>query len=345
MKPLKNFFFIALLFFSYLITLVSCGNIFVSEKKLSQDTTLSMEIREWSKRIEKYPKNIEYRLSRVQAFVDESLFELAIEDMEKIIKMEPERSEYHSKLGDIYFADNQTVNSLESYQKAVEVNPFDQGALFKLAQFHYFVRQFDKSEVIFHKLLKENPNHIETHFHLGLLYKEKEDTLTAIDYLKKTIDLAGTHYNSTIQIAQLYDLLGDPEGETYYNMALSIDEESEEAHFGLAYLYQRRGEYDKAKKHYLKATELFPKYVSAYYNLGNIFAIEGDYKNAITQFKFAINFAPEYPKPFNRIAQCYELMGDKEKAILYYEQCLEVDPDFEMALNGLERLNKELEIK
>ena len=79
-------------------------------------------------------------------------YELAIKDYQKAIELKPEVVSLYYKLGDVLFAADKTTLALEQYVKAEEVNPKDQEAIFKHAQFLYFVRQFDKSKIKFGKL-------------------------------------------------------------------------------------------------------------------------------------------------------------------------------------------------
>jgi tetratricopeptide (TPR) repeat protein len=130
----------------------SC-NIFSNDSvSLANDTTLSLEAREWSKKIDQTPDNAEYYVLRAEVLVNEKKYELAIKDYQKAIELKPEVVSHYYKLGDVLFAADKTTLALEQYVKAEEVNPKDQEAIFKHAQFLYFVRQFDKSKIKFGKL-------------------------------------------------------------------------------------------------------------------------------------------------------------------------------------------------
>jgi len=312
-----------------------------SHVSLATDTTISLEAREWSKKIDKYPDNLEYYLQRAEVLNGEKRFDLAIKDYQSAIALDGDKSSYYSMLGDAYFANDETTKALEQYKKAEDVNPNDVEAVFKTAQFLYFVRQFDKSKIRFGKLLNLSPQHARGHFFSGMLYKEAGDTAEAIDFFEKTIELLGADYNSSLQLAMLHEATGKyKEALADYEKAINTDGNSSEAYYARGLLYQKMGNDDKAMQDYQKTIEINPTSFNAFYNAGSILAKRGNYKKAVQHFEMCTRFAPQVAKPYNRIGQCMELLGLSNKAIENYQKCLQIDPNFALAKEGLARLGK-----
>ncbi len=156
-----------------------------AETSLASDTTLSLEAREWSKKIDKSPNVARYYVQRAEVLLKEKRFDLAIADYLKSIELEPNDAVIHYQLGDAYFAADSTTNALAYYKKAENINPNDVEAVFKHAQFLYFVRQFDNAQIKLGKLINLDPAHANGHFYSAMLHKEKGDTTQAIYFFKK----------------------------------------------------------------------------------------------------------------------------------------------------------------
>ena len=310
-----------------------------NQTSLANDTTISLEAREWSKKIDEYPDNAEYRVFRAEVLSKENRHELAILDYQRAIELEPKTVSHYYMLGDEYFANDETTKALEQYQKATALNPRDQTAAFKEAQFLYFVRQFDKSELIFGKLLQLNPTHAQGNFFMGMLGKEKKDTAMAISYFKSTIDALGADYNSSMQLGDIYMALGDKkQALEYYNAGINIDQQSDEAYYARGLFYHVNNDFENALKDYQRTIDINAKHYLAYYNAGNILAELGKYDPAINHFEICTRLNPDLAKAYNRIGQCLELKGDIEMAKRNYERCLQIEPNFALAKEGLARL-------
>jgi Flp pilus assembly protein TadD len=59
---------------------------------MASDTTISLEAREWSKKIDQDPTNVEYLTQRAQVLSAEGRFDLAIVDYQKASELEPQGS-------------------------------------------------------------------------------------------------------------------------------------------------------------------------------------------------------------------------------------------------------------
>lgn len=327
--------------FFYGISTTGCHWFSTNTASLASDTTLSLEAREWSKKIDKNPENEEYYIQRAEVLNKEKRHQLAILDYQSAIALNGDKCDYYYLLGDAYFANDETTKALENYEMAEKVNPNDVNAIFKTAQFLYFVRQFDKAKIRFGKLLNLSPQHAQGHFYSAMLYKEAGDTAVSIDFFEKTINLLGSDYNSSLQLAMLYEEKGNNDKALEnYEIAINTDPLSSEAYYSRGLLHQKMGDDEKAMNDYQKTIEANPTSFNAYYNAGNILAKLGSYDQAIKHFKIAVRLLPDGAKSYNRIGQCMELKGNIPQAIENYTKCLQIDPNFALAKEGLARLGK-----
>jgi tetratricopeptide (TPR) repeat protein len=308
---------------------------------LASDTTVSLEAREWSKKIDQNPENVDYLTQRAGVLSAEKRFDLAQLDYESAASLEPDVPSHQYMWGDALFADDKTSLALEHYKKAEDINPNDETAVFKHGQFLYFVRQFDKGKIKFGKLLQLNPQHAKGNFLTAMLNKEQGDTATAITYFKSTIKLLGSDYNSSMQLAEIYNAQGKDElAAGYYTNAINVDDASDEAYYARGLFYQKRGRTEEAMKDYQSTIDLNSGHFLAYYNAGNILAADGNYTKAIDHFEICLRLDEDFAKGYNRIAQCFELLKKNELAVQNYKNCLQIDPNFALAKDGLARLGE-----
>ncbi|MBO6518132.1 MAG: tetratricopeptide repeat protein [Bacteroidia bacterium] len=305
---------------------------------LSGDTTLSLVVQEWSKRVEKYPENDEYRYKRGLELAKDRKLDLALADMNKAIELSPLNGAYYVARADVYMAKDETKNALADFEKAVEVEPRNEKALTSLGQFYLFVRQFDNSLKVFKKLETVNPSNTDAHFYQGMTLKEAGDTAAAIDAFKAATQVDLFHYNSLIQLGQLYSEMNDGLGLSYFRNAALADEFSDEAYYGLGLLHQKLGNYDSAIANYQRTIDANAQHYFAYYNTGYIMFGRENWDRAIEHFRIAVKFAPEFAKGHYMLGLSNEGKGLLDQAAVHYERCLQADPNFELAKEGLKRV-------
>lgn len=83
----------------------------------------------------------------------------------------------------------------------------------------------------------------------------------------------------------------------------------------IAGYYKDRGELQKAKENYLRATELHPSYQLPSYNLGIIHIYTEDLDEAIKHFEQALRIAPRDVLSMVEIGRIYDLMGKRDLAM------------------------------
>ena len=308
---------------------------------MENDTTLSLVIREWSKRIRQYPENDEYRYKRGLELAEAKRYDLALADMDKAIDLKPQVAQYHLGKANVLFAQNETKKALESYEEAVKVEPKNEEALLSLGRFLLFVRQFDKSELRISQLIKENPANADAWFYKGMLKKETGDTAAAIESFQQAVAIDAYNYNSLIQLGNLYSEKKDTIGLAYFHNATLVDEYSDEAWYGLGLLYQRLGRYDSAIAKYQQTINVNPSHYYAYYNTGYILFSQNNWDRAIEHFRIALKFAPEFAKAHYMLGLCNEAKQNPDEAIVHYERCLQVDPNFQLAKDAIQRVRSQ----
>lgn len=304
------------------------------------DTTLSLEVREWSKKIQEYPENASYYHQRGQSLLTDRKLKLAVADLEQAVELSDGVLEYHLDLANAYYEAGRTKDALEKYSEATTLFPQQANSWVELGKFQYYLLKYEEAEKSLLEAVELDNFATDAYFHIGMIRKEMKDTSGAITFFRKALQSNYDHFDSYMQVANLYVDKGDTMGFDYLSNAARLQPQNPEVWYATALLYQKMGEDNKAIELYQKTIDLSPRFVYAYYNVGSILAARGNYGKAIDHFQLALNFAPDFARAYTRKGQCLELLGDMEQAAVHYERALQIDPNLELAKEGLKRIKR-----
>jgi Flp pilus assembly protein TadD len=127
--------------------------------------------------------------------------------------------------------------------------------------------QLDNAQQVFESLAQSNPDRIELHNALGILYRRRGWIEKALGEYQRAITLSAKSPAVASEQAGVSEL--------YNNIAIA---------------YREHGEFKKAEESYRKAIALNPKFASAYYNLGVLYDL---YLNRPRE---AVRFYQDYEK-------------------------------------------------
>lgn len=338
MKKPKLIEFIFTAAFIMIVAGSACNTDRKAAKGMAADTTLSLVVREWSKKIAEYPDNDDYYFQRGQELMRDGRLKLSIADFQKAVELKPDNSPYYIALAEAYFVNNELKNCQSSYEKVLKLEPNNQKALYKIGEFYFFIRQYEESIRYLTQLIGINPAHEKAFYVVASNYKEMKDTARATSYFVKSVQIDPSNYDAFIQLGSLYSNQFDSTGLQYFQAARILDPFSDEASYAEGLLYQRLGQYDSAVKRYQTTVELNPTHYFAWYNTAYInFQLE-KWDLAMEQFLRSVNFAPDFAKGQYMVGLCWEAKKNNEEARKWYRKTLETDPNFELAKLGLERI-------
>lgn len=114
----------------------------------------------------------------------------------------------------------------------------------------------NRAEELLLKSIDTEDHKSDAFCNLGIISYQKKDTVTAIDYFTKALELVPRHF---------------------------------ESHYNLANIYFEVGNYKLAAVHYKFASEIEPKDANVRYNLGLVLANLEDYEGAVSQLEVYLN--------------------------------------------------------
>jgi len=125
------------------------------------------------------------------------------------------------------------------------------------------------AENLYKETLKINPNHVDAHNNLGIVYKELGEFQKAVDCHQKAIQIqpedAYAHYNLGLVFKELGEL---QKAVDCYQKVIQIQPDRvEDAHISLGLVFKELGELQKAISCYQKAIDSKKNYALAYNNM------------------------------------------------------------------------------
>ena len=339
MLTFKKNLFLSIISFTLFI---SCNQNNKETGKENNSGNYSLTIEQISKKIRKNPTNAELFSKRSELFFENQQIPEAINDLDIAIKLDSLQSDYYIKLAEYQILLGKSGKAKESLEKCERIFPENTEVLLKLAEIHLYVKQYKESMNYLTKVQNITQHIAHTYFIKGLVYQETGDTARAIENFQITVEKQPQHYEAYILLGLLYAKNGNVLAIDYYKNAIALIPQSIEAHYNLAMFYQKNNNVNKAIEEYeYIINKIDSTYKYAYFNTGYIY-LESlkEYNKAITYFTKSIELDTQYFEAYYNRGYCYELLNKYEVAINNYKQALDISDNYELAIDGLNRIDK-----
>jgi len=194
--------------------------------------------------------------------------------------------EAHLDLGLEYYHQNELDKALAEYKAALAIEPVCEtysriGLLYakKTERAYRVSKDYESASenyrhglAYFKKGLERCPDNLNLNLNIGLLYGLRNDkTDSALTYLRKALELDGSHKNALRQIGQLYVRRGELEkAESHFQRAIQRHPNQAEFHRSLGMVYARQNDLARAESLINQALELKPNDALAKHFLNQI---------------------------------------------------------------------------
>jgi Flp pilus assembly protein TadD len=108
--------------------------------------------------------------------------------------------------------------------------------------------------------------------------------------------------------------------DRYFDKALEVDPNWDNAYVGKGAIYRRQGDNDRARKSYLQAIRLKPENAEAYSSMLVIEMVEGNYEKAVEYGERGWSLRKDLPSIPSNLSVAYHYTGDIGKRQYYYDQ-------------------------
>ena len=179
---------------------------------------------------------------------------------------------------------------------------------------------------LYKEILKINPNHVETHNNLGIVFKKSREPQKAINCYKKAIQIHPNYTDAHNNLGIVFKELGElQKAISCYEKAIQIDSTYAGAHNNLGVVFFQLGQLQKAIGCYKKVIQIHPNDAGAHYNLGIVFNELGEPKKATSCYEKAIKIYPNYPDAYWNL---HSLASNIDEALTILKKLYNIDNKF-----------------
>lgn len=330
---------------AWLVLLAACNQSEPTTTEEAPKVNEQPELEALTQQIEQQPNNPELYFNRGNIYAELGEYPSAIEDFSQAIHLDSSRNYYHVRLSDLYLLSYAPKLNLPDSKRAIDIlaaylekYPDDQLALHELAETFIYVELYDQSLARLKQAIDAKAYNPDAYFKIGIAYKYKGDTLGAIASFRKAVEQDPELYDAHMQLGLLMSALGNEQALAYYDNAIQIDPESQEALYGKAKFLQDLGRMEAAKRIYRGMVRQNNQNEQALYNLGYVYLAQDSLDKAWRTFDATVQVAPDYAAAYYARGIVNEAKGDISAAIADFRTCLNIDPDYEAAKAALTEL-------
>lgn len=242
---------------------------------------------------------------------------------------------------DILMDQGNALQAIQLMQNGVAAHPENPDFTLRIAEIHLYVERPEEAIGFANDALRIDPYEPYGYFLKGYAYKMMGDTVKALSNFQTSVEQDPTFYDGHLQLGLLLSRQRDDLALLSFENALRIDPRSREAHYGIGYHHQFKGDFQAAIRAYRDMLQIHPSDEEAFYNIGYCYLQLDSLGKAHTHFGLAIQVEPDYAEAYFMQGYVSELAGDIPAARSSYETALRLAPGNEVVTEALERINSQ----
>lgn len=341
---LKNRFLhfaISVVLFATMALIPSCGGKKTNETFESKKDAITQRIEQLEWEIKKDSKNAALYHERARLYLEKGQLSKAFVDISNALELDSKNVEYNLTLSDVYRAMGDYPKAAEAASRITVADPSNATAFLKLGEIRLLNQEFQLAFLNINRSIELQRNNPKAFFARGLGLLEIEDTANAIIAFRVVIDQEPDFYEAYMNLGFIHAARHSNLAIDYFQAAIDLKPEELSAIYSLAMYLQEHDEPLRAIQLYERMMEIDPSNAFAYYNTAYVYMVylEEPLK-AIPFFEKAIENKQDYLEAMYNLGLAYELSGDKAKARAQYQEVLRKKTNYDLAVEGLNRLDR-----
>ncbi len=290
-------------------------------------------------------------------------YENALKYLKLALDKNPEEDTLLFEIAYFYEELNKQEECIEFYNLFLDKNPYSYNGWYNLGIVYNDIKKFKKAVFAFDYATIIKEDFVSAYFNKGNAHFNLKEYGDALECYYKTFEFEENQPITFCYIGECYEkLLNFKEAEKSYEIALSLNDDLQEALIGMAIVHDKQGRTLESLPYIEKAIRLFPKNSSCWYIAGEIYnklerydeaylayakadefdtddnsQIQLDFSNFIAE-NLSLQEAVDYLQDRESMACQYRLvayfimLNEHKKAMRQFEQCLAVDYEGHKAL-------------
>jgi len=206
--------------------------------------------------------------------------------------------------------------------------PNESVALNNIATMHAMRKEYDAALKYYEATVKNNPNHIEGVYNIGVLYDETSRYALSSEWFMRVFRMDSSYKDVRAKLALAHNKWGNQlrtenkplEAEMQFRLALRFNPDFAEAWSNLGNQMFYHKEYESAKQMFKQAIALKTDFAEAWSNMGSLFAMNQNLDSAIICFQKSVEINPEYGPGYFNEGYAWMVKGNRAKALELFQK-------------------------
>lgn len=293
------------------------------------------ELIQLNQSINSFPSNPGFFNKRALYFLRKKETEKAYEDLKYVFTLDSFNAEYYNTLADYHIQNGEPGKAEFVLNKSMKLNPNSFSNRIKMGELYYLGKKYKLAFKYLNEGLKINKYVAKAYYLKGLCFKEMGALVEANSNFQTAIEQDPDYYEAYIELA-LHNFRDKFFlSKQYYTSALRVRPNSVEALYGLGFIYQSEGKYEKAQNYYQEVLKTDSNNLDALYNLSVVFYGKERMDSSVIYIEKVLTIAPNKAEAIALKAWCKKSEGKNAEAKELFLKALQISPNLEMAKEGL----------
>lgn len=279
--------------------------------------------------VRNHPDEPSYHLNLANVHLRANRVPEAIEQYREALELQPANREALGKLSTLLISQGDYQNALDAAIRLYELSPNDDRVCFTVASLLAELNRSAEADSFFAEAAELNPDDPRYFTNWAYMHMNNREYDRAVEILQK-----GTYYHATAP--NIWALLGsayqlsdqDSLALEALDVSLELDASQIGAYITLGFIYDERGDWDKAIEVYDQALTISPDDALLLNNYAYLLAQKGTrLEDAMSMVQKALEKSPDNPSYLDTYGWIYFVMGDYSKAMEYIQRALELNPE------------------
>lgn len=272
--------------------------------------------------------NVDFRLSRGIAQVNEGNYAQAINIFDKILQANPTYPEALVGRGTAYAFQRELGFAIADFSKAIELNPSAGEAWKRRGQAQAALGELVEAIADLTKALEFEADAEDILHERGIVNFKFKDFNASVKDLSACVKLDKSNKSAYMYLGLSLSSLGEyNKAQEAHLKAIKLDQDFLEAWAHLAQFYQDLANSEKALECLQKILQIDARCSKGYHLRGLLFHGMGDHKNAIKDLSIGLSIESTNIESLYLRASCYHATGEYKEAVKDYDAALDLELD------------------
>jgi len=260
---------------------------------------------------------------------------LALEALDRTVKLEPDNRKNRLALVDYFLKGSNYPKALQQVNALLVVFPDDLYSINLKSRILLATNNLDDAYRHIQKNIKRHSDDFRLQMQLAKIRLLRKDFQQAIKTYERVIELSPKYYEGYLGMTQAY-LQDKQVTKIHQKLVRLVDTDiGEYAELLLGKVANFQNNLRAAKQHYKKAIKKNPQWVHGYITLGASQIAAGQFEEAARTYQEGLSKIPDDQSLRIALAVCYSQAGQIDIAIKEYKDILDSSPDNAIAANNL----------